>query len=148
MPLLSGLVLLVVTVVVHAVGTTYWVGFLVHRYSNRRGVFEAKVALRMVIWTVLTLSALHVAEIILWAFAYLLLLPDHQLKTLEEAAYFSIVTFTSLGYGDVALTAVYWRLLSGIEALNGVLLLGWSTALLFAVMQRIWLAYEGGGAAD
>jgi hypothetical protein len=58
------------------------------------------------------------------------------------------VTFTSLGYGDVALTAVNWRLLSGIEALNGVLLLGWSTALLFAVMHRIWQAYEGGGAAD
>jgi hypothetical protein len=34
MPLLSGLILLVVTVIIHAVGTTYWVRFLVHHYSN------------------------------------------------------------------------------------------------------------------
>ena len=53
---------------------------------------------------------------------------------------------TTVGYGDVALTAVHWRLLSGIEALNGMLLLGWSTALLYAIVHRTLAGYEGGAA--
>ena len=54
--------------------------------------------------------------------------------SMEQAVYFSLVTFTTLGYGDITLDAP-WRILTGIEALNGVLLLGWSTALTFAVIQ-------------
>ncbi len=65
------------------------------------------------------------------------LLPENVLDSFEEATYFSFVTFTTLGYGDITLAGA-WRILSGIEALNGVLLLGWSTALLFAVVQRTW----------
>jgi hypothetical protein len=42
--------------------------------------------------------------------------------TFEEALYFLIVTFTTVGYGDITLGAEEWRLLSGTEALNGVLL--------------------------
>ena len=56
-------------------------------------------------------------------------------RTFEEAVYFSFVTFTTVGFGDVVLTPGV-RLLSGIEALNGIILVGWSTALLFAVVQR------------
>ena len=69
--------------------------------------------------------------------AYLYLLPDQYLGTAEEAAYFSFVTFTTLGYGDITLPYPI-RLMSGIEAINGILLVGWSTALLFAVVQRTW----------
>jgi hypothetical protein len=43
-----------------------------------------------------------------------------------------------LGYGDITLVEHEWRLLSGIEALNGILLVGWTTALLFLVVQRSW----------
>jgi hypothetical protein len=49
-----------------------------------------------------------------------------------------MVSFTTLGYGDITLTDSEWRLLSGIEALDGILLVGWSTALLFIVVQRSW----------
>ena len=76
-------------------------------------------------------------EIVVWALAYLYLLPPNVLGTFEEATYFSFVTFTTLGYGDITLTEV-WRILSGIEALNGILLIGWSTAMVFAVVQRTW----------
>lgn len=72
-----------------------------------------------------------------WAVAYMSLLPDGELATFEKALYFSFVTFTTLGYGDITLSEG-WRLLSGIEALNGILLVGWTTALLFAVVQRTW----------
>jgi len=49
-----------------------------------------------------------------------------------------VVTFTTLGYGDITLPEQEWRMLSGIEALNGILLVGWTTAFLFAVVQRSW----------
>ena len=53
----------------------------------------------------------------------------------------SFTTFTTLGYGDVTLQGPS-RMLTGIEALNGVLLIGWSTALSFAVIQRVWKKTE------
>ncbi|NEV64353.1 ion channel [Thiorhodococcus minor] len=49
-----------------------------------------------------------------------------------------MVTFTTLGYGDVTPVEHDWRLLSGIEALIGVVLIGWTTALLFLIVQRSW----------
>jgi hypothetical protein len=64
-------------------------------------------------------------------------MPSDELATFEQAAYFSFVTFTTLGYGDITLSES-WRLLSGIEALNGILLVGWTTAMIFTVVQRIW----------
>lgn len=56
--------------------------------------------------------------------------------TLEEALYFSTVTLTTLGYGDITLDE-QWRLFASLEAANGIILFGWSTALIFAVVQRI-----------
>ncbi|MEM1303714.1 MAG: potassium channel family protein, partial [Planctomycetota bacterium] len=66
---------------------------------------------------------------------------DRPFSTLEEATYFSTVTFASLGYGDIVITGP-WRLLSAIQAMNGLLVFGWSTALLFAVVERIWSDQE------
>ena len=73
----------------------------------------------------------------MWAVAYQWILPPGELANFETALYFSFVTFTTLGYGDITLSEG-WRLLSGIEALNGLLLVGWTTALLFAIVQRVW----------
>jgi hypothetical protein len=78
-------------------------------------------------------------QVTLWAAVYRWVLPAGGLETFEQALYFSLVTFTTLGYGDITL-GPEWRLLSGIEALNGILLVGWTTALLFAVVQRTWRA--------
>lgn len=58
-------------------------------------------------------------------------------QTFEQSAYFATVTFASLGYGDIVISGP-WRMLSGIQAMNGLLVFGWSTALLFAVVERIW----------
>ncbi len=80
-------------------------------------------------------------ELLIWAVAYRLLTPVQPIDNLEAAVYFSAVTFTTLGYGDITLSSEQWRLLTGIEALNGVLLLGWSTALLYAVVHRTWSGY-------
>ena len=48
---------------------------------------------------------------------------------------FMVITLTTLGYGDIVLTE-QWRLLAAIEAANGIIMFGWSTALVIAVVQR------------
>jgi hypothetical protein len=72
-------------------------------------------------------------EIVSWALLYL---QQGALSGVEEALYFSGVTFASLGYGDITLDPRF-RLLSSLEAMVGILMAGWSTALLVAVSQRM-----------
>jgi hypothetical protein len=136
--ILTGIGLVVATVLVHAVGTHSLIRFLGRHYANASGLIESHKALPAVIWTAMVLMVLHVIEIQLWALTYLFVLPGDTLDTFEKATYFSFVTFTTLGYGDVTLSTQDWRLLSGIEAMDGILLAGWSTALLFVVVQRSW----------
>lgn len=97
-------------------------------------VAEPPSVFSVLIQTALVLIALHVLEVFLWALTYLGV-PGTGLASFEEAMYFSFTTFTTLGYGDITLEGP-WRMLTGIESLNGVLLLGWSTAVTFAVIEK------------
>ncbi len=78
----------------------------------------------------------HTLEIWSWAFLYLRL---EQFESMERALYFSTVTFTTLGYGDITLVE-RWQLLSSFEAANGIILFGVSTAFVFAVMRKLFEA--------
>ncbi len=133
---LIGAAIVALTVVILAIGTTMWIRRIGRRYADEQ-FWRGRMAIGILIQTVLVLIALHTIEIILWAGSYIVLLPDGELASFEEAVYFSFVTFTTLGYGDITLS-VGWRILCGIEALNGILLIGWTTALLFAIVQRMW----------
>lgn len=87
----------------------------------------------------------HVVEMSLYAFAIYLLVRYFGLGTLGErsnfslniALYFSAETFTSLGYGDIVPSGDL-RLLAGAEALNGLLLIGWSASYTYIAMERFW----------
>jgi len=81
---------------------------------------------------VIALFALHGIEIWLYAFLYLQL---GAVADLETAVYFSSITYGGIGYDDSYLAA-RWRLVSAIEGVNGVLLLGWSTAFFITVVAR------------
>ena len=59
---------------------------------------------------------------------------------LARALYFSTVTFTTLGYGDITLLP-RWQLISAFEATNGIVLFGVSTAFIFTVIQRLSQSY-------
>ncbi len=63
------------------------------------------------------------------------------LSDLEGALYFSAVTFTTLGYGDVVLQSS-WRLLASFQGVNGIIMFGWTTAIIVALVHRI-LVHEG-----
>ena len=133
---LIGSVLIAITVVIHAAGTTAWVRYLGRKYTGK-SIIGGRRATLVLVNTALIVFALHAIEIVIWAGAYQILMPVNELGSFEEAVYFSFVTFTTLGYGDITLSEG-WRLLSGIEALNGILLVGWTTAMIFSVVQNIW----------
>ena len=139
--ILVGSVLTVVTIGIHAVGTAWWIGRLKRTTKPAPGLRSRLLPLRVLCSTALLLLLLHIAEVGPWAAAYLLIPGIGALNTFEEATYFATVTFASLGYGDIVIDGP-WRLLSGIQAMNGLFVFGWSTALLFAVVERIWGADE------
>jgi hypothetical protein len=72
-------------------------------------------------------------EALLWALAYL---GTGAIEGFEPALYFSMLTFTTLGYGDITLSED-WRLLSTVQASIGTSMFGWSTALIMVLIQRI-----------
>jgi hypothetical protein len=137
---LIGAVLVAITVVIHALGTTYLVRYLVGRFLDESGRWGSRNTLLALAQAAIVLVLLHALEIVVWAGVYRALVPVGELADLETAVYFSFVTFTTLGYGDITLSEG-WRLLSGIQALNGILLVGWSTALMFAVVQKSWQGF-------
>jgi hypothetical protein len=102
---------------------------------TRRGLTGRNFWLNVVVMMTITFitAAAHFALIASWALALLLC---GSLATFEDAFYFSAENYTSLGYGDIILSG-QWRLLGPLEAINGLLLFGLSTALMFAVMQHL-----------
>ncbi|WP_242469708.1 potassium channel family protein [Rhabdochromatium marinum] len=141
LPLLIGAPVVVATVLIQGFGSMALVRLLFRYLVTPAGDLPPGRALATVILTALGLLWLHCLQIYVWALVYFWLPSVTVIDTIEEATYFSAVTFTTVGYGDITLTAAQGRLLAGVEALNGVLLLGWSTALLFAVVQRTWGAF-------
>jgi hypothetical protein len=81
----------------------------------------------------LTTAAAHLTQIALWAVAFLLC---GQISTWETAFYYSAQSYTALGYGDIQLSE-RWRLLGPLEAINGLLFFGLSTAVLFAILSHL-----------
>lgn len=140
--ILLGLFLTLVTVGIHATGTTWWIDRLRRKADKISGVRRRSVLqIRLFGSTAIALLILHIAEITVWAIVYCLLPNLNEINTFEDAVYFSTVTFTTLGYGDIVITGS-WRLLAAVQAMAGLLIFGWSTALLFAVVQRVLEAGE------
>lgn len=85
-------------------------------------------------FAVFMIIGVHTIEAWAWAFIYLKL---GEFKELSKALYFSVVTCTALGYGDITLSE-RWRILSTFEAMGGLLLFGASTAFLIGFMQTLF----------
>ena len=80
---------------------------------------------------VAVLMAAHTIEVAIWAAGYELV--DAVTDGVDQL-YFAWVNFSTLGYGDIV-PAARWRLLGPMTAMNGILLFGWSTAVLFEVLR-------------
>ena len=132
-----GLITVAITVVIQGYGTTYLSKRIVDKLYNLPYDKFNKDTARILIITSLFLLLLNCSQAILWALMYLYVPNMTEFESLEQAIYFSFVTFTTLGYGDITVHTDF-RILSGIEAINGMLLIGWSTALMYATVQAIW----------
>ena len=88
--------------------------------------------LAVMIATVSVLMLAHIAEVGVWALAYALV---DAAPSGADVLDFAFVNYTTLGYGDVV-PAARWRLIGPITALNGVLMIGWSTAVIFEVLRK------------
>jgi hypothetical protein len=85
----------------------------------------------VMIAAVAMLMTAHLLEIGIWSIAYALV--DAAAQGADDF-YFAFVNYTTLGYGDIV-PALRWRLLGPMTAMNGVLLFGWSTAVIFHVLR-------------
>ena len=123
------------TVFVHAACTvavlTWLHSVAAHHWSLRSPLRRATAVGSLVF----LMSLAAILESSLWAGFYVVV---GALPTFEQASYFSLVTFTTLGYGDITLHED-WRMLGAFQAANGILMFGWTTALIVAVAHRVFL---------
>jgi hypothetical protein len=104
-----------------------------------------KLAVRLkVLLVVMGCFIAHTIEVWLYAIAYLLLdltelgsLKGHIEEHFADFLYFSATSYSTLGIGDVYPMGVF-RLISGIESINGLFLIAWSTSFTYFVMDRLW----------
>jgi voltage-gated potassium channel len=124
--------LLSLCVLIHAMGTVA----MVHVYKSRAVHSDAvqlhQPLLRLAVGFVLVFF-LHILEMLVWAGAYVAF---GAFGSVEEALYFSIVSSTTVGYGDIVLPPA-WRILGACEAAAGMLLFGWSVGLLVILVERV-----------
>jgi hypothetical protein len=130
--LIAAVILAAVTVIVHAAGFSLVVRRLMKSYAVTPS--QARPITWLLIQVTWWLILIHVTEITVWALFYLW---EECLPDAESAFYFSGVTYTTVGYGDLVLPKP-WRMLAPVEALTGILMCGLSAALFFAILNRIY----------
>ena len=130
--LLLGSVVSACNIVTHALvmAAVVWV---VHIAGARDSSRPWLHLITVMIATVSVLMAAHTCEVMIWSLAYAIV---GAAPAGTDLVYFAFVNYTTLGYGDVV-PVERWRLLGPMTAMNGVLLFGWSTAVIFEVLRRI-----------
>jgi voltage-gated potassium channel Kch len=127
--------LLAICVVIHAITLSV----VIKGVARSRALADPNIwsttwlLVHMAWWVVLA----HVAEATVWALFYTW---QSAFLDFSSAGYFSIVTYTTVGYGDLV-PPRQWRLAAGVEALTGILMCGWSAAFIFAVVSRMYGAW-------
>jgi hypothetical protein len=132
--LLIGFGVSLCNIIIHALVMTAVVR-VVHIAAARHRLLPMSHTAAVMVAAVSVLMAAHASEVLVWALIYVIIgiAPDG-----ADVVYFAFVNYTTLGYGDV-LPAEHWRLIGPLTAMNGVLLFGWSTAVIFEVLRRTML---------
>ncbi len=134
MQLVVATLMVALTVLIHLAGLAVLVAILRrHRQRVPREMLVHQAVAILV--AAFGLFALHSVEIWSYAFLYWRL---GAVAGFEDALYFSTVTYSTIGYGDIVLPRA-WRILGAIEGANGIILLGWSTAFFISIVDRIKL---------
>jgi hypothetical protein len=132
-PLAVGMVAVICTIMIHAFPLSATIGFV--RREIKRGRVGKSFWIDMGIVALIILYALvaHLTEMAIWAALFVIC---GEFADFATAYYHSAVNYTSLGYGDLIMSPS-WKLFGPLETANGMLLFGVSTAMVFAVIQRL-----------
>ncbi len=122
------------TVVIHALGTLEAIAHLGRVWRRRNGEQRFLASEIQIVRIISVLLLLHLVEAGVWAGFHVIsgVLPD-----METAIYFSLTSYTTVGYGDVVLPAS-WRILGPFEGAVGILMFGWSTGIMVTALTRIY----------
>jgi hypothetical protein len=129
---LAGCIVSVINIMIHALVTVGAVS--IARAAGLRHTERPRLHLMTVmVWTAIALMVAHTLEVLVWALAYAIV---GAAPTGSDLLYFAFVNYTTLGYGDI-IPVQGWRLIAPMTAMNGILMFGWSTAVLFEVLRKI-----------
>jgi hypothetical protein len=120
-----------INIMIHALVTIGAVG-IARSAGLRHTVWPRFHLMAVMVGTAAVLIVAHTLEVVVWAVAYAIVgaAPEG-----SDLLYFAFVNYTTLGYGDI--TPVHaWRLTGPMTAMNGILMFGWSTAVLFEVLRK------------
>ena len=125
--------LMAITAAMHAAGFSVLLRAILRSHAlDKSGFCHTTLwVMGLTCWLIL----IHLAEITVWGLFYFW---QGCLSNAQDALYFSSVTYTTLGYGDIVLPRL-WRLFAPLEALTGILMCGLSTGLFFALVSR-WIS--------
>ena len=128
--------MLMLTTAIHASGMVLAMKLCRHRADTGKifGVCTRVLRLSFIVICMFIVSLIEVAA---WAATYLSI---DAIVGLEKAVYFSMVTYTTLGYGDVLLDE-NWRVLASYQAANGIIMFGWTTAIVIYAIRQVY--FEG-----
>lgn len=135
--ILIGTAIITVNLLIQGLGNIFWLRKVVSSTRNNGDITNGGI-LRVLLFSFMLFTLIHTLHSLVWAGCYYAI-PEtaSQFSSFSESVYFSMVTFTTLGYGDISLNSD-WRLLSGLEAINGIILIGWSTAMMYSLIQTIY----------
>jgi hypothetical protein len=122
----------VVNIVIHALVMTIVVRVARAIWEQKADRFLSLILIAVMVPTVTIFMVAHTLEVFVWSGAYAIV---GAAPANADVVYFAFVNYATLGYGDV-LPLERWRLFGPITAMNGMLLFGWSTAVIFEVLRR------------
>ena len=123
-----------ICVVIHVGGIAIFAQYLLERFPQLEVLATIWRQALLLIAVFAVVISLHLIETGIWATFYYW---RGLFETYETALYFSLGTYSTIGYGDVVLPD-RWRLLGGIEGISGVLLCGLSGAFIFVVVNALF----------
>ncbi|MDE2377942.1 potassium channel family protein [Bradyrhizobium sp.] len=128
---LVGSIVGVIDIMIHALVTVGAIG--IARAAGLRHTVRPRLHLMAVmVACAAALMVAHTLEVLVWALVYAVV---GAAPAGSDLLYFAFVNYTTLGYGDIT-PVPEWRLLGPMTAMNGILMFGWSTAVLFEVLRR------------
>jgi Ion channel len=128
---LIGGVVSALNIMIHALVTVSAVG-IARSAGMRQTLWPKSHLMAVMVATAVALMLAHTLEVIVWALAYAMV---GAAPAGSDLLYFAFVNYTTLGYGDITPVQA-WRLSGPMTAMNGILMFGWSTAVLFEVLRK------------